>query len=62
MSGDMHETVGLCENCHHVRIVRSDRGSIFYLCELSFTDSRFKKYPTIPILNCSGYEPVDSCC
>lgn len=47
--------VGLCETCQHVRVIRSDRGSTFYLCQLSFTDSRFKKYPALPVLECSGY-------
>ena len=48
---------GLCANCRHARIIRSDRGSVFYLCELSFTDARFPKYPRLPVLACSGYTP-----
>jgi len=48
--------VGLCEKCIHVRLIESDRGAIFYQCALSFTDSRFKKYPTLPVLRCGGYE------
>jgi hypothetical protein len=48
-------SVGLCETCQHVRVIRSDRGSTFYLCQLSFTDSRFGKYPALPVLECSGY-------
>jgi len=38
----------------------SDRGSVFYLCELSFRDLRFPKYPRLPVLTCSGYQPVIS--
>jgi hypothetical protein len=56
-------SVGLCSDCQHARIIRSDRGSIFYLCGLSATDARFPKYPRLPVLNCAGYtkrEPVDS--
>jgi hypothetical protein len=48
---------GLCQNCHHARRIESDRGSIFFRCELSFEDSRFAKYPRLPVLVCSGYQP-----
>jgi hypothetical protein len=48
--------VGLCAACAHVRVVRSDRESVFYLCELSKIDQRFPKYPRLPVLSCSGYE------
>jgi len=50
-------TIGLCETCRHVHIVRSDRGSLFYLCRLSFTDSWFPKYPSLPVLRCAGFDP-----
>jgi len=50
------EPVGLCATCKHVRVIRSDRGSMFYLCTLSATNSRFPKYPRLPVLSCSGYE------
>ena len=50
------EKIGLCATCKHVRVVRSDRGSVFYQCLLAATDSRFAKYPRLPVLRCSGYE------
>ena len=50
----MH-SAGLCATCRHVRVVRSDRESVFYLCELSFVDARFPKYPRLPVLSCEGY-------
>jgi hypothetical protein len=46
---------GLCADCAHARRITSDRGSAFVQCQLSFTDSRFAKYPRLPILICSGY-------
>ncbi len=49
-------TVGLCSDCEHARIIRSDRGSIFYLCRLSATDPSFPKYPRLPVLSCPGYK------
>ena len=59
----MAASPGLCADCSNVKIMRSDRDSIFYLCQLSFTDSRFPKYPTLPVLSCDGYvrkSPADS--
>ena len=47
---------GLCEDCCHSRRIESDRGSVFFLCQLASTDSRFKKYPRLPVLSCVGYE------
>jgi hypothetical protein len=48
-----------------MRIIRSDKGSLFYLCKLSATDPRFVKYPRLPVVSCPGYEiaeekPADS--
>jgi len=48
---------GLCETCQHARRMESDRGSIFWMCELSFEDLRFAKYPRLPVLVCGGYRP-----
>lgn len=52
--------VGLCLDCCHSRRLKSDRGSEFYMCELSKTDLRFPKYPRLPVISCSGYAPEDS--
>jgi hypothetical protein len=46
----------LCETCSHCRMIRSDRGSIFLLCERSLTDASFAKYPRLPVVECRGYE------
>ena len=48
---------GLCRECQHSRQIESERGSIFYMCKLSFVDSRFAKYPRLPVLECDGYRP-----
>ena len=40
----------------HIRRVTSDRGSVFYLCQLSKVDPSFPKYPRLPVLECAGYE------
>jgi hypothetical protein len=46
---------GLCATCEHVNRVVSSKGSIFYLCRLSDTDPRFRKYPALPVIACIGY-------
>lgn len=47
---------GLCASCTHSREITSDRGSVFLLCEVSFVDAGFPKYPRLPVTQCSGYE------
>jgi len=49
---------GLCAECRNARRIRSDRGSVFLLCELSASDPRFAKYPRLPVLQCAGYAPL----
>jgi hypothetical protein len=51
-----HPRAGLCDDCLHASVVRSDRGATFYSCELSATDPRFPKYPRLPVVECLGYE------
>jgi hypothetical protein len=59
-SGQARDTaIGLCADCAHARVVRSARGSEFYLCELSFADRRFPRYPPLPVLRCEGYRRLD---
>jgi hypothetical protein len=48
---------GLCADCAHARRIESDRGAIFYLCELSAVDPAYRKYPALPVLHCAGYQP-----
>ena len=51
---------GLCDTCRHERIIASDRGGRFVMCELSRTDPRFRRYPALPVRTCDGYERRDS--
>jgi hypothetical protein len=51
---------GLCADCQHARIIKSDRDSTFLQCQLSFTDPQFAKYPRLPILSCRGYVEQES--
>jgi hypothetical protein len=45
----------LCLDCAHARRIESERGSIFYLCELAVVNPAFRKYPALPVVICSGY-------
>jgi hypothetical protein len=40
--------------------MESDRGSIFFLCQLALTDPGFAKYPRLPVLSCPGYQKIES--
>jgi hypothetical protein len=53
---EQESAVGLCAACRHVRMLRSDRGSLFYQCQRSFADSAFPRYPPLPVLHCRGFE------
>jgi hypothetical protein len=48
---------GLCSSCVNARVIENRRGSRFIMCELSKTDSRFPKYPPLPVIRCTGYQP-----
>lgn len=48
---------GLCATCTHAAIVRSDRGSLFWRCELSLANPDFPKYPRLPVVRCAGFVP-----
>jgi hypothetical protein len=50
---------GLCGTCRHAHRIESARGSTFWRCRLSETDARFARYPALPVLACSGHDPVE---
>ena len=47
---------GLCATCVNCRVIRARR-SVFYMCEVSFRDNRFPRYPRLPVVQCGGYAP-----
>ena len=40
-------------------MIESSKGSVFIRCELSFTDPRFARYPSLPVVRCEGYASRD---
>ena len=53
-------TAGLCASCTHAQPITSSKGSTFIRCNLSLRDPRFPRYPTLPVLRCSGYQESPS--
>ena len=51
---------GLCATCQHMKCTVTKRGSSFYLCLRSQTDAAFRKYPALPVVQCRGYELLES--
>jgi hypothetical protein len=45
---------GLCATCEHLR-VQASKTSVFVRCGLAEVDSRFPKYPPLPVMVCGGY-------
>ncbi len=55
-SGQAIDHRGLCVRCAHVRLVEGRGAAVFYLCERSFENPTFPRYPTLPVLACPGFE------
>jgi hypothetical protein len=50
---------GLCASCRHVRVVTSDRGSVFVRCAHAAVDPSFAKYPRLPVTACRAYQEAE---
>lgn len=54
----MKTEVGLCEQCVHTKRVQTTT-SVFWRCLLADDDARFRKYPELPVLKCTGHQRTD---
>jgi hypothetical protein len=45
----------LCETCSRMREVVTPKGSRFLLCQMSWIDARYAKYPPQPVVRCEGH-------
>jgi uncharacterized protein (TIGR00290 family) len=54
LSNDPAET-GLCATCLNVKVIVSDRGSVFFRCMLSDENAAYPRYPRLPVLSCPGW-------
>ena len=50
------QIASLCETCVWVRVIRSDKGSEFLLCRYAAEDTRYPKYPRLPVLVCEAFQ------
>ncbi len=50
---------GLCSVCVHARKIPAEKMS-YYFCDLSKENSKFRKYPALPVLRCEGFKPFQS--
>ncbi|HSM13667.1 MAG TPA: hypothetical protein VLA66_06335 [Thermoanaerobaculia bacterium] len=46
---------GLCSGCRHARLLRSRRG-VYLRCGRSDAEPRYRRYPSLPVLSCTGFE------
>ena len=53
---DIDAPTGFCPSCLYARRITSARASTFLLCTRSANDSRYPKYPRLPVIRCPGYE------
>jgi len=56
MASTPTDRAGLCASCRFAAVITSSRGSSFYMCTLSQANPAFRRYPVLPVLQCSGYE------
>jgi hypothetical protein len=54
---DIRERAGLCGTCVHAIVRPTNRGTVYLRCGLAATDSRFPRYPRLPVVQCDGYAP-----
>ena len=56
----MPTSPGLCATCRWARAVESARGSTFLRCGRSDLDAAYRRYPSLPVLRCAGFEARDA--
>ena len=48
--------VGCCSICNHASTVVGAKGITFWRCSQSDSDPAFRRYPTLPVEDCAGFE------
>ena len=46
---------GLCETCRWVRVIQTQKGTVYHWCGHSRVDPRFPRYPRLPVMNCTAF-------
>ena len=47
--------VGLCSGCSNALAQASGKGQRFWRCTLAERDPAFRRYPPLPVQDCSGF-------
>lgn len=56
LARDSVQPVGLCLDCHHLRLLDSGR-TRFVRCWLAESDAGYPRYPALPVVECAGHRP-----
>jgi hypothetical protein len=48
--------VGSCSICRHASTLVGAKGILFWRCNQSDSDEAFRRYPTLPVESCAGFE------
>jgi len=56
VAAEFDPRVGQCSVCRSAKVKRSAKGSVFWRCGLADVDGRFRRYPPLPVGDCSGYQ------
>ncbi|TBR25730.1 hypothetical protein EPO15_01580 [bacterium] len=51
---------GVCGTCRHAKRLTTRGGGDILLCRLSETDSKFPRYPALPVLSCPGWSAPEA--
>lgn len=55
---DVLAAAGLCGRCVHALVRPTRRGTTYLRCARAASDTRFPKYPQLPVRVCAGFETV----
>ena len=55
-TGQRDPTVGCCSICNHASILVGAKGILFWRCGRADSDAAFRRYPTLPVEDCAGFE------
>ncbi len=56
LAGQRDPKVGLCSNCKRASILTSAKGFSYWRCGRADSDAAFRRYPTLPVEDCAGFE------
>jgi len=49
---------GLCAACRHAKLNETRRGTAYLRCGRAAWDDSLPRYPRLPVVNCTGFQPA----